>query len=89
MLEIRNLLIYLCSQEKLIEKLYDIIFGKIKENISQEELAKISTSKLTENWKNEISDISNIYKKFNGFKKTLLHSNFYFFFIDPVTFNLC
>lgn len=61
--------------EKVLEKLYTIIFSQ-KDSIENNDLDQ-STAKLTEYWKIEAEQIENKFHRFNLFKKTLLHSTIF------------
>ena len=69
------------SNEKILDKLYELVFNPKKEKEQKEsnELEQ-STAKLTEYWKMEAEQMENKFHRFNLFKKTLMHSNFNFFF---------
>lgn len=69
---IQNLLL----NEKVLENLYCLIFGKDQNennNHNNNDLEQ-STAKLTEYWKIEAENLENKFHRFNLFKKTLLHS---------------
>lgn len=66
------------SNEKILDKLYEIVFNPKKEQKESNELEQ-STAKLTEFWKMEAEQMENKFHRFNLFKKTLMHSKFFFF----------
>ena len=69
------------SNEKILDKLYEIIFNPKKEiNPKESNDLDQSTAKLTEYWKMEAEQMENKFHKFNLFKKTLMPSNLILFF---------
>jgi len=84
----RKLVQNLMSNEKILEKLYEVIFNPKKELQKDSGDLDQSTAKLTEYWKMEAEQMESKFHRFNLFKKTLMHSTFLIFSVINFDFRL-